>query len=183
MFKKSTSYLKNISTFVAEMTNKPKTFYKMKLKTFFAVAAFVVALASCGPKAKPVSEQLVGQWTGMDSIAVTIVDSTGNSVVQEFTAPIELEYLADSTFTATITINDSTVISIGGVATIAEAAVTFAGSMTCAQPMELSGDMMVVADPEALVVNFKAVNAETTVNHVGKANLTRKVVEEVPAVK
>ena len=117
----------------------------------------------------------------MDSISVTMVDSTGNSVVQEFVAPIELEYLADSTFTATITINDSTVISVGGVATIAEAAVTFTGSMTCTQPMDLTGDMSIVAEPEALVVNFKGVNAEATVNHSGKANLTRKVAEAVPA--
>ena len=49
----------------------------MKLKSIFAAAAFCVALSSCGPKEKPLAEQLVGQWTGMDSITVTTVDSTG----------------------------------------------------------------------------------------------------------
>jgi len=163
------------------MTNKPKTFYKMKLKTIFAAAALIVALASCGPKAKPVSEQLVGQWTGMDSIAVTVVDSTGNSVVQEIVAPIELEYLADSTFTAVITINDTTSITLGGVATIAEPAVTFTGTMTCVQPMDLNGAMEIIAEPETLVVNFTAVNPEATVTHNGKAKLTRKAAAAAPA--
>ncbi|MEN6619013.1 MAG: hypothetical protein ABFC28_05900 [Rikenellaceae bacterium] len=153
----------------------------MKLKTFFAAAAFIVALASCGPKEQPISEKLVGQWTGMDSIAVTVVDSTGNSVVQELVAPIELEYLADSTFTAVITVNDSTTITVGGVATVADPAVTFTGSMTCVQSMDLSGDMKIIAEPEALVVNFTAVNPEATVTHNGKANLTRKVAAAVPA--
>lgn len=163
------------------MKNKPKTFYRMKLKTFFAAAAFIVAITSCGPKEQPIATQLVGQWTGMDSIAITVVDSTGNSVVQELVAPIDLEYLADSTFTATIRINDSTVISVGGVATIAEAAVTFTGSMTCTQPMDLSGDMSIVAEPETLIVNLKGVNAEATATSIGKARLTRKVAEAAPA--
>jgi|GEM_PF-5644313 len=90
----------------------------MKLKTFFAAAAVVAALASCGPKAKPVSEQLVGQWTGLDSVKITVVDSTGNQVEQSFVAPVELDYLADSTFTAIIKVTDSTVITIGGVAAV-----------------------------------------------------------------
>lgn len=161
------------------MKNKPKTFYKMKLKTFFAAAACIVALASCGPKEQSISEKLVGQWTGMDSISVTTVDSTGNSVVTDLVAPIELEYLADSTFTATITVNDSTVISVGGVASIAESAVTFTGSMTCAQPMDLSGSMTLNAEPESLAVSFTGVNAEATITHNGKANLTRKAAAPV----
>jgi opacity protein-like surface antigen len=146
----------------------------MKLKTFFAVAASVVALASCGQKAKPVSEQLVGQWTGTDSISITVVDSTGNQVAQEFVAPIDFEYFADSTFTGVIKINDSTSINVGGVATIAEDVVTFTGSMQGVEPMDLSGTMTYVADPEGLKVTFTAVNAAANTTHSAKANLTRK---------
>lgn len=152
----------------------PKTIIKMKLKTIFAVAASVVALASCGQKVKPVSEQLVGQWTGTDSITVTVVDSTGNQVAQELVAPIDLEYFADSTFTAAIKVNDSTTINVGGVATIAEDVVTFTGSMQCVEPMDLNGSMTFVVEPEALNVTFTAVNAAANTTHSGKANLTRK---------
>ncbi len=148
----------------------------MKLKTFFAAAAVVAALASCGPKAKPVSEQLVGQWTGLDSVKITVVDSTGNQVEQTFVAPIEFDYLADSTFTAVIKVTDSTVITIGGVAAVNGEAVTFTGSMACStETMDLTGDMVVL--PESLTVNFSSVNVAATVNHKGKAILTRKPAE------
>lgn len=148
----------------------------MKLRTFFGVAAVVAALASCGPKEKPVSEQLVGQWTGIDSVKITVVDSTGSQVEQTFVAPVEFEYLADSTFTATIKVTDSTVITLGGVAVVNGEAVTFTGSMACPQEtMDLTGDMMIAA--ESLTVNFNAVNAATTVTHKGKAILNRKPAE------
>ena len=90
----------------------------MKVKSFFAIAALSVALVSCGTKEAPVSEQLVGQWTGMDAITVTVLDSTGTPMTQTMEAPIELEYLADSTFTAVVKVNDSTNVALGAVATV-----------------------------------------------------------------
>jgi hypothetical protein len=177
MLKKTVSCIKKLYTFAAKFGFKPKTINKMKLKTFFAVAAVTVALVSCGPKAKPVSEQLVGQWTGLDSVKITVVDSTGNQVEQTFVAPIELEYLADSTFSAVIKVTDSTVITVNCAAAVTEEAVTFTGSMACStETMNLNGDMLVT--PESLTVNFNAVNVASTVTHTGKAILTRKPAEE-----
>ena len=151
----------------------------MKVKSILAVAALGVALVSCGTKEAPVSEQLVGQWSGVDSITVTVLDSTGTPSTQTFAAPIELEYLADSTFTAVIMVNDSTNVTVGGIATVADAAVNFTGSMTCAQTLELSGNMTVASD--TLYVNYTGVNAEAGITHEGKAMVIRKAVEAAPA--
>ncbi len=146
----------------------------MKLKSVFAAAAFCVALCSCGPKEQPLSEQLVGQWTGMDSIIVTAADSTGAPVVSNFVLPIGLEYLSDSTFTAVITVNDSTSIKVEGIANVQEAQVNFAGTMACPErTMDLSGSMS-FAGVDTLTVLFNASNAEQVVSHSGKAILIRK---------
>lgn len=180
MFKKSIVLFKKLHTFAAELTNKPKTFYKMKVKSILAVAAMSVALVSCGTKEAPVSEQLVGQWTGVDSITVTVLDSLGTPTTTTIAAPIELEYIADSTFTAIVMVNDSTNVTLGGIATIADAAVNFTGSMTCAQTLEVTGNMT-LAGADTLYVNYTGVNAEARMTHEGKAMVVRKAVEAVPA--
>ncbi len=46
--------------------------------------------------------------------------------------------------------------------------------MQCVEPMDLSGSMTFVVEPEALNVTFTAVNAAANTTHSGKANLTRK---------
>ena len=151
----------------------------MKVKSFFAIAALSVALVSCGTKEAPVSEQLVGQWTGMDAITVTVLDSTGTPMTQTMEAPIELEYLADSTFTAVVMVNDSTNVALGAVATIANALVNFTGSMTCAQTLEVSGTLT-LQGKDTLVLNYTGVNTEAGITHEGKALVVRKVVEAAP---
>ncbi len=70
----------------------------MKLKTIFAAAALSVALISCGPKQQPLSVQLVGQWTGNDSVTMTVKDSLGVDSTTKFVLPIEINYFEDSTF-------------------------------------------------------------------------------------
>lgn len=152
----------------------------MKVKSILAVAAMSVALVSCGTKEAPVSEQLVGQWTGVDSITVTVLDSLGTPTTTTIAAPIELEYIADSTFTAIVMVNDSTNVTLGGIATIADAAVNFTGSMTCAQTLEVTGNMT-LAGADTLYVNYTGVNAEARMTHEGKAMIVRKAVEAVPA--
>jgi hypothetical protein len=152
----------------------------MKVQTILAAAAISVALISCGTKEKPVSEQLVGQWTGVDSITVTVLDSLGTPTTQTIAAPIDLEYIADSTFTAVVKVNDSTNVTLGGIATIAEAAVNFTGSMTCDQTLEVTGNMT-LAGADTLYVNYTGVNAEARITHEGKAMIVRKAVEAAPA--
>ncbi|OJV21513.1 MAG: hypothetical protein BGO30_02105 [Bacteroidetes bacterium 41-46] len=156
----------------------------MKVKSFFALAALSVALVSCGTKEVPVSEQLVGQWTGMDAITVTVLDSTGAPVTQTMEAPVEFEYLADSTFTAIVMVNDSTNVTLGAVATVADALVNFTGTMNCAQTLEVSGNI-VLQGADTLVINYTGVNTEAGITHEGKALVVRKAktenVEAAPA--
>jgi hypothetical protein len=156
----------------------------MKVKSFFALAALSVALVSCGTKEAPVSEQLVGEWTGMDAITVTVLDSTGTPATQMMEAPIEIQYLSDSTFTAVVMVNDSTNVTLGAVATVADALVNFAGTMNCAKTLEVSGNIT-LQGADTLVINYTGVNTEAGLTHEGKAVVVRKakteVVEEVPA--
>ena len=150
----------------------------MKLKSIFAAAAFCVALSSCGPKEKPLAEQLVGQWTGMDSITVTTVDSTGTPTTTTMVCLIELEYLADSTFTAVIAINDSTKVDVKGDVIVNETAVNFTGSLVCAdKTLDLNGALN-LQGADTLKVQLTGVKAEKGINHDGKATLTRKAVQQ-----
>ncbi|MDX9782152.1 MAG: hypothetical protein RBT35_04110 [Bacteroidales bacterium] len=152
----------------------------MKVKSFFALAAISVALVSCGTKEAPVSEQLVGQWNGNDAITVSILDSTGTPVPQMMEAPMELTYNADSSLVANLMINDSTTVVLEAKATVADALVNFQGTMTCAQVLQVTGDIT-LQGKDTLVVNYIGVNTEAGITHEGKALVVRKVVENVEA--
>ncbi len=152
-----------------------KHLYKMKLKSIFAAAALSVALISCGPKAKPLSEQLVGQWTGVDSVQLTVKDSLGVDSTTNFTLPIEFNYFEDSTFTAVLKVNDSTSVSFGGVATVKDSSATFTTSVACGtMTFAVEGTLSIAND--VLTVNCNGVAEGAT--RVGKATLTRKVEEQ-----
>ena len=153
----------------------------MKLKTIFAAAALSVALISCGPKQQPLSEQLVGQWTGNDSITLTVKDSAGVDSTTSMTLPIELNYSgADSTFSAVLTVNDTTSVNFTGVVTFADSVANFTSdNFVCGgTTFNLSGTMKVANDVLQVVYNGVA-DGKT---RDGKATLTRKV-EEQPAAE
>ncbi len=154
-----------------------KHLYKMKLKSIFAAAALSVALISCGPKQLPLSQQLVGQWQGVDSVKVTMTDSTGVDSTTSFTLPIELSYFEDSTFTAVLKVNDTTSVTFGGVATVTDSSAAFTTSVACGTTtFAVEGTFAVAEDVLTVVCNGVAEGK----TRVGKATLTRKV-EEAPA--
>lgn len=147
----------------------------MKLKSIFAAAALSVALISCGPKQLPLSQQLVGQWTGVDSVAVTMTDSLGVDSTTSFTLPIELNYFEDSTFTAVVKVNDSTSVSFGGVATITDSSAVFTTSIACGTITFAVEGSFAVAEDVLTVVGNGVAEGKT---RVSKATLTRKVEEQ-----
>lgn len=149
----------------------------MKLKSIFAAAALSVALISCGPKVQPLSEQLVGQWTGVDSVTLTVKDSLGVDSTTAFTLPIEFSYFEDSTFTAVLKVNDTTSVSFGGVVAVSDSSATFTTNVACgATTFQVEGSLAVANDVLTISCNGVAEGA----TRVGKATLTRKV-EEQPA--
>ena len=153
---------------------------KMKLRTFIAAVAVVSAIASCNPKEVSLQEQMTGNWSGIDSIEITVNDTLGNTVIQSINAPIEFEYLADSTFTAKIAVTDTIILNIGGVATVSDSLVTFSGKLDCHSVMDITGTLELNAD-KSLVFSYMGQNADALTRHKGKAVLTRK--EEVKEQK
>lgn len=145
----------------------------MKFKSLFAFLALAASVVSCGKKEATVSEKLVGNWTGTNNIAITITDSTGNTVIQELSAPIDFEYLADSTFTAVITINESITFKFGGIAEITDSIVKFTGTYTANSVMEMTGDMVYNED-KTIAINYRAQNPEANVIFNGNSIVSPK---------
>ena len=145
----------------------------MKFKSLFAFLALAAAVVSCGKKEAAVSEKLVGNWTGTNNIAITITDSTGNTVIQELSAPIDFEYLADSTFTAVITINESITFKFGGIAEITDSIVKLTGTYTANSVMDMTGDLVYNED-KTIAINYRAQNPEANVIFNGNATVSPK---------
>lgn len=151
----------------------------MKLKTIFAAAALSAAIFSCGPKEQPLAEKLVGQWTGVDSVTMTISDSVKGDSTFTFAVPVEVNYFEDSTFTAVLKVNDSTQVSFGGVVTITDTTgATFTTSLVCGETtFEVTGAFAFEGET-AVLTTSGAVEGKT---RTSKAILTKVVVEEQPA--
>ncbi|MFA6769831.1 MAG: hypothetical protein WCR71_01500 [Bacteroidales bacterium] len=143
----------------------------MKLRQLITAIAIIAVVASCTSK-KDLSNKLVGKWSGNDSIELTMIDSAGNTVIQEFIAPIEIEYLADSTFTAVITVTENKIVKIGGVATFADSTAMLTGSLSCQIMLNLTGQMSLNED-EILSFKYRAENSSEGLFHNGVAVATR----------
>lgn len=118
---------------------------KMKIRQLIVVAVVIAAVVSCTAK-KTLSEQLIGKWSGIDTIQLTMIDSLGNTVVQEFTAPIEIECMEDSTFTASVTINEGSFARMGGIIAFSDSTALFTGTLSCKVMMDLNGGMAINED-------------------------------------
>ncbi len=145
----------------------------MKFKSLLAIFAIAATIVACGKKEKSVSEKFIGNWNGTDNIEITITDSTGNTVIQMLTAPIDFEYLADSTFTASITINESITFKFGGVAEITDSIVKMSGTYTANSIMDMTGELALNED-NSLSIKYFAQNPEANVIFKGTATVTPK---------
>ncbi len=146
----------------------------MKFKSLIVLITVVAAVVSCATGERPVSEKLTGVWSGSNAIEITMIDSSGNTVIQELSAPIEIEYNSDSTFTAVITINDTTLVNMGGVATVVDSLVSVTGSMSCAKIFDIAGDIKLNSDG-TLLFSYTGTSPEVNVVHKGSSVAVKKV--------
>jgi hypothetical protein len=146
----------------------------MKFKSLIVLITVVAAVASCATRERSLSDKLTGVWSGSNAIEITMIDSSGNTVIQELSAPIEIEYNADSTFTAVITINDSNIVNMGGIATFNDSLVSVTGSMSCAKTYEITGDFKLNPDG-TLLFSYTGTSLEVNVVHKGNTVAVKKV--------
>ena len=148
----------------------------MKNKSFFAIAILmIIAVASCGPKKKTVAEQLVGIWTGIDTIQIATVDTTGSVNVETIAVPIAIEYFADTTLSEKVSYNDTTTANISAVVIIGEPYVTYSGIMNINDAkQDIKGELYYRETPETLTMDFYSRNPVNGAEHKGKAVLTRQ---------
>ncbi len=145
----------------------------MKLKSLIAVFAVVAAIASCGTKKVNISDKLTGAWSGSNTIEITMTDSTGNTIIQQLVAPMDIEYAADSTFTAVITINDTTLIKMGGVVNYTDSLISMTGTMATTTAMDIKGEVKLNED-ETIAIIYNGTTPEVNVSHKGTVTATRK---------
>jgi len=145
----------------------------MKLRHLVAIVVVIAAVASCTQKKATLSEKLTGNWSGTNTIELTMVDSTGNTVIQEISAPIEIEYLADSTFTAIVTVNETNIVKIGGSATFTDSTALISGSLSCQSVMNITGQMSINED-KSMNFTYIAENTEEGLIHRGTVVAVRK---------
>jgi hypothetical protein len=101
----------------------------MKIKSFLSIAVIIIlAIVSCGQSKKTVAEQLVGVWTGIDTIQIASIDSNGAFSIETIAVPIAIEYFADTTLSGKVSYNDSTMANISAVVIVGEPYITYSGS-------------------------------------------------------
>jgi outer membrane lipoprotein-sorting protein len=164
--------MKNFIHLPPENPNKKNN--QMKVKSLIAIIALVVAIASCGTKKDNISEKLKGAWSGSNTIEITMTDSTGNTIIQQLVAPMEIEYAADSTFTAVITINDTTHIKLGGVVGYTDTLISMTGTMATHTNMDITG-VVILNDDATISLTYTGTAPDVNVSHKGIVTAVRKV--------
>lgn len=144
----------------------------MKIRQLIAVIVVVAAVASCISK-KTLSDKLVGKWNGTNNIELTMIDSLGNTVIQAFSAPIEIEYLSDSTFTANVMLDETVIMRIGGIATFADTTAKIEGSINYKTTADFVGQMSISED-KILNLKYSAENPSEGLLHKGEVTATRE---------
>ncbi|MEG0518588.1 MAG: hypothetical protein RR555_06945 [Bacteroidales bacterium] len=147
----------------------------MKNKSFIALAVLmIIAVASCSHK-QSVSEQLVGVWSGIDSIQIATIDSTGSVNFETIAVPVAIEYFADTTMTGKVSYNDSTTANISAVVIIGEPYISYSGIMNINdKKQDIKGELVYQENPESLTMEFFSKNPVTGAEHKGKAVLNRQ---------
>lgn len=147
----------------------------MKNKSFIALAVLmIIAVASCSQK-KSVAEQLVGVWSGIDSIQIATVDSTGSVNFETIAVPVAIEYFADTTMTGKVSYNDSTTANISAVVIIGEPYISYSGIMNINdKKQDIRGELVYQENPENLTMEFFSKNPVTGAEHKGKAVLSKQ---------
>lgn len=135
----------------------------MKNKFFFALALMaIVAFAACSSHKKSVTEQLVGVWTGVDTIQIATIDSTGSINIETIAVPIAIEYFADTTMAGKVSYNDSTKAEISAVVIVGEPYISYSGIMNINDSKQgINGELVYNDSPESLTMEFFSKNPTT----------------------
>lgn len=148
----------------------------MKRNSFLAVAVVMIfAIASCGrPEKKNVAERLVGVWTGIDTIRIAALDTTGTLHVETIAVPVAIEYFADTTLSGKVSYDDTTTARISAVVLVGEPYMTYSGMMHLnGVRQDVKGELRYQETPETLTMNFYTRNPFNGSEHTGRAVLTR----------
>lgn len=144
----------------------------MKLRHLTLFLVVLIAIASCMCEKPTLSDKLAGKWGGENSIEITMINGKGNTVIQELVAPIEIEYLADSTFTAVIAISDYNKIKVGGNATFTDSTALLSGSLSTQVVLDFNGIMSLNEDG-TLNLNYSAENSREGLFYKGETVANR----------
>ncbi|MBR7157008.1 MAG: hypothetical protein IKD16_01275 [Bacteroidales bacterium] len=148
----------------------------MKYRSFLAAAVVVLlAVASCGTRKQSVNEQLIGLWAGIDTIQITTFDTLGNINIETIEVPVAIEYYADTTMSAKVKYNDSTMANIDAVVLIGEPYVSYTGVMNVNDAKQhISGELFYQENPETLTMEFFSKDPVTGAEHKGKGTLKKQ---------
>jgi hypothetical protein len=148
----------------------------MKNKFLFAIALIMgLAIASCGEKKTDIAQKLVGVWSGIDSIQIASIDSTGSVNIETIAVPVAIEYFADTTLSGKVSYNDSTTANISAVVIIGEPYISYSGIMNINDAKQnINGELVYNENPESLTMEFFSKNPATGAEHKGKAVLSKK---------
>ena len=148
----------------------------MKTKSFLLIALVAAfSMASCGSRDKSVTEELVGVWTGIDTIQIATMDTLGNISVETIAVPVAIEYFADTTMSGKVSYNDSTTANISAVVIVGEPYISYSGIMEINDARQnVNGELVYNETPESLTMEFFSKNPATGQEHSGKALLTKK---------
>ncbi len=148
----------------------------MKYKSLLAaVVTVIIAVTSCGTKQKNINEQLVGLWSGVDTIQIAAMDTLGNISVETIMVPVVVEYFADTTINGKVHYNDSTAAEIDAVVFVGDPYISYSGVMAINDKQQnVRGELFYNENPESLTMEFFSQDPETGAQHSGKGVLTRK---------
>ncbi len=147
----------------------------MKYRIFFAAAIIMaIAAVSCGTK-KDTHQQLIGLWTGIDTIQITTVDTSGSITVETIAVPVAIEYFADTTMNGKVKYNDSTVADIEAVVFVGDPYVSYSGVMEINDAkQQIEGELFYQENPQSLSMEFFSKDPVTGAEHKGSGLLKKQ---------
>ncbi len=148
----------------------------MKYKSFLAAVIIgIIAVASCGTRKTDTHQQLIGLWTGIDTIQITSVDTSGAITVETITVPVAIEYFADTTMNGKMKYNDTTMANINAVVFVGDPYVSYSGVMEIDDAkQQIQGELFYQENPESLTMEFFSKDPATGTEHKGSGVLKKQ---------
>ena len=148
----------------------------MKYRTFLAAAIImIIAAVSCGTDKTDTHKQLIGLWSGIDTIQITTIDTSGAINVETIAVPVAIEYFADTTMKGKVRYNDTTAADIDAVVFVGDPYISYSGVMEVNDAkQQIQGKLFYQEDPETLSMEFFSKNPVTGAEHKGTGTLVKQ---------